>query len=140
MNMKRSTVATASIIASLALLAACGGGGGSTTSPLPGGGSTPTPAPTATPQHALQLSKNTLTFTSNAPQTIVANDTLYTGTFSANGCANIVTVTPANASGPQATLTVTPVGAGTCTLTVAESNGMNATISITATLTQGTIQ
>jgi hypothetical protein len=62
-----------------------------------------------------------------------------TDTCSPGGGA-IATITPASASGPNATFTVTPQSAGTCTVTVHDAFGQTAPVSVTVTTTGLTVQ
>ncbi len=148
MKNTKSRIPTFLLIASSALFAACGGGGagggGSAASTVPtiAQTSVPTSSPNGGPVtiDGITLSTGSLSFTSQTPQTFDASDKNYSGQFTVSGCAGIVKVTSANYSGPQATFTVTPVAGGTCSLVVGEKNSNSAALSITATITQGTIQ
>ncbi|MBV9407856.1 MAG: hypothetical protein JO164_03475, partial [Candidatus Eremiobacteraeota bacterium] len=109
----------------------------------PGSGATPTPTPTPTPA-ALGVTPSTLSFTTaGSAQPFTANENAYAGTLTAaNGspsCAGIATVSPATATGPSGAFTVTAVAAGQCQLTVKDTNGQTATVTVYVTTTGGTI-
>lgn len=87
------------------------------------------PYPVATPF--------SLTFTttgSQAAQTFTASEQQYSGSFTvdASACSGIVTV--ANGSQPN-TFTVTPVGVGTCNLTLSDTNGRNTAVGVSVATT-----
>jgi hypothetical protein len=76
-------------------------------------------------------------------QTFTASETGYPGTFTQTNTCNpsggtIATVSPASGTAPV-TFTVTPQSAGTCTITVSDSNGQSAGLTVTVTTTSGVI-
>ena len=150
---RRLRTSTLAALCALAATAGCGGGGG-------GGGSapvtTPTVAPTATPTptplgalvfdgaNGAPLAGLTLagTGTANA-QTFVAARSGDTGTFrESDDCAkaNVAGVVPASAAGPQATFTVTPLGAGKCTVTITAADGASVALPVGVTTTEFPVQ
>ncbi|MBV8580231.1 MAG: hypothetical protein JOZ86_06305 [Candidatus Eremiobacteraeota bacterium] len=148
------TAALACAVAGGAMFAGCQGGGATAPvfstgtaapTPTPTLTPTPTPTPTATPTPSvLGVTPNTVAMTvvgATAPFT--ASETAYTGTLTAaNGtpsCSGIATVAPATASGPSGNFTVTAVAAGQCQLTVKDTNGQTATVTVYVTTTGGTI-
>lgn len=73
-----------------------------------------------------------------------ATETGYGGAFNASSvaptsCTGIATFSPATANGPTASIAVTPVAAGMCTIVVTDTIGQRATVSISVTTTTGTI-
>lgn len=97
---------------------------------------TATPAPTPTPAPGqLTTSTSALNFTSAASQTFTAAETSYSGTFSATiDDPTIATVTQSGN-----TFTVTPKAAGTATITVHDANGQTHAVSVTVTLSNGSL-
>jgi hypothetical protein len=130
----RSLHILVSSVALCALATACGGGS-TASAPLPA----TTPPPT-TPG-ALVLTPTTLNFLASgasSAQTFSADETGYTGAFTeTDTCNALATVSTPSSSGPAATYTVVPLGAGTCTITIRDSNGQKHTIAVSLTLTQG---
>ena len=104
-------------------------------------GPTPTPTPSATPAPGpIVLTPSSLSFTSTGTaynQTSTASETHYTGTFSstATTCGGIATIAAGGA-----TFTVTPQGAGTCAFTISDTHGQTAQLSVTVTVSSGTIE
>jgi hypothetical protein len=98
-------------------------------------GPTPTPSPTPAPP-ALNVNPATLSFDATGAsyaQTFAVTQT-GTGAFKENDtCASIATVTSASWSAPSATGTVTPLAAGTCTVTITDSYNQIKTVGITVT-------
>lgn len=87
----------------------------------------------------LNLTPPTLTFSGTAtPQTLTAQEDFYTGPFTVKDptCAGIVTVT-GGGNGPTQVYTVTPNGAGSCSVTVQDNHGGFDTSTIT--VSNGTI-
>ena len=92
------------------------------------------------------LSPTSLSFLatgSGFAQTLRASETGYNGTLSQTNTCNpsagtIATVSPASGSAPV-TFTVTPQGAGTCTITVSDTNGQSTALTVTVTTTSGVI-
>ena len=67
-------------------------------------------------------------------QTFAASESNYTGTFTQSNTCNpsggaIAAITPASGTAPV-TFTVTPQGGGSCTVTVSDSNGQNAPVTV----------
>jgi hypothetical protein len=148
-------------LAASTFVAGCGGGSSSnlsgaiptarpTASPTPGPTLAPTATPTASPTPtatasatpaALTVAPTALAFdatgSANA-QTFVATDANYSGPLTeTDTCANVATVTPTTATGPGATFTVSPVGAGSCAITITDNRNYSAVESIGVTLTTG---
>jgi hypothetical protein len=76
-------------------------------------------------------------------QTFSASEANYSGTFTQNNTCNpnsgtIATISPASGSAPV-TFTVTPQAAGSCTVTVMDTNGQSKQLTIGVTTTSGTI-
>jgi len=119
-------------VALCALVTACGGGSSSSPNTTP---------PTTAPTSPLVLAPTSLTFVAggaNAAQTVTVTETGYTGAFTeTDTCSALATVTTQNASGPSATYTVTPLAAGTCTITAHDTNGQKGAVAVGITLTQG---
>jgi hypothetical protein len=115
-------------IAGLAALAGHGGGGGGGGS---GGGGGPPPSP---PPGVLSTNPTSLDFASQsaAPQTFTASESNYTGDISAavTGNTGVATVSGSgNGPGPV-TFTVTPVAAGSTTITVSDAHGGNVAVQV----------
>jgi hypothetical protein len=141
------------VLAASTFVAGCGGGSSSnlsgaiptarpTASPTatPTASPTPTATATATPA-ALTVAPTALAFdatgSANA-QTFVATDANDNGPLTeTDTCANVATVTPTTATGPGATFTVLPVGAGSCAITITDNRNDSAIESIGVTLTTG---
>ena len=128
-------IATPGVLA--VLLSACGGGGG-------GSAAAPAPVNSNSPG-TMVITPSALTVDSMTPVTFSVHDASYSGSFSeadqaSAPCANIAKVVATQPAAPTATFTVTPVNAGQCGITVWESNGSTATLSIVVTITNGTLQ
>jgi hypothetical protein len=145
---------TRSILASLicaAGLAACGGGGASAPAPIPvsPAPSTPAATPTASPtpnSAAPHASVTGVSFSSNATTTFTVTESAYTGAFHESDTCNPLTGeiaavssagAPANGS---ATYSVTPIGAGTCQITVTDDAAASVTIPVTVSTAALTVQ
>lgn len=117
-----------------------------TPSPIPT--STPTPAPTATPIPtpapiataglgpvvASPTSINFIALGAAAAQTVGASQSGYAGAFAQSStCAAIATVIPASAPANAPQFTVTPVAAGSCTLTISGGQSQSVDVSIAVT-------
>ncbi len=78
------------------------------------------------------VTPTSLTFSgSTASQSFLATDPFFTGTLSASSDNTAVaTVAPASASGPSATFNVTPVSEGSAHITVSDTLGQSAQVSI----------
>lgn len=106
-----------------------------TASPAPG--PTPSPVPTASPTLGpLAVVPTSLTFNAgtSATQTLMMTDTLK-GPYLAAGCSGIV-----SASVSGATVSVTAVGGGRCTLTISDVFGRNVGVPISATAASVPVQ
>jgi|GEM_PF-3412419 len=117
------------------------GGSIATPSPSPSPTTAPTPTPTPAP---LAVSPASLSFTASGAsyaQTFAASESGYTGAFTETDTCNpgtaIATVSAASGPGPTATFTVTPQSAGSCVVTVHDTNGQTSTVTIGVTITQG---
>ena len=115
-----------------------------TPTPVPTATPTATPAPTPTPASPIGITPYRLNFygAGNAySQTFNVSESGYSGTFTESDTCNgtIATLSPTSAGGPSAAFTVTPQGAGNCTLTIKDSNGNSAAVSVTVTISQGVI-
>lgn len=113
-----------------------------TTAPTASPTSSPTTAPTSSPTTApasIVLTPSTLSFTSTgsgANQTFSASETGYAGAFTVGACTGGSTPVATVVAGPNANqFTVTPVVAGTCTISVRDTNGQSATETVTVTTT-----
>jgi hypothetical protein len=148
-----SRVALAALLFSTgSVLASCGGSAatfGALAAPTPAATSTPTPSPSqspspspspaATPAGAIVLSPSSLAFvaagSANA-QTFAASETGYSGAFTeSDTCPSIATIAQTSA-----TFTVTPVAAGSCIVTVADSHQQKSTVTISVTTSGAVIQ
>lgn len=119
-----------------ALLSACGGAGGGGGG---GGGNNGGGGVVQQPQ-GVQLSVASMSFLgvgSSLAQTIVASEVNYSGAFSASSttCTGIASI--ALQSGSTTTFSVTPVGAGTCSFSIADT--MNQSKSFTVMVTTTTV-
>jgi len=92
----------------------------------------------------LALSPSSLAFTASGAsyaQTFAASEPGYTGAFTETDTCNpgtaIATVSAASGPGPTANFTVTPQSAGSCTITVHDTNGQTSTVTVGVTITQG---
>jgi hypothetical protein len=125
------------VLAGLCLATGCSGGSGNATQPIVPGG----PTPTAVPTGSVSLQPSTLAFIttgSGAAQTSTASETGYDGTFTvtATTCDGIASVSPTSTS----VFTVTPDSNGTCTITISGAPGESATLSVSVTLSGGSLQ
>jgi hypothetical protein len=119
--------------------------------PLPTAVPTATPAPTATPvptpvpPAALTAPGGTSVAMTKAGQTgtFSVSENGYSGTFTAsNGspsCSGIATFTPATATGPTATFTITALAAGICQIKVQDTNSQTVAATVTVTTTTGNV-
>lgn len=102
-------------------------------------GQTASEGVTVTPvvQPPLAVTPSSLTLNGTTPGQFTASETGYTGPFTIGTCTQnsqtIATVSPSTANGPSATITVTPVKAGSCTIAVADNHGQTASVSVTVT-------
>ncbi|HTV92868.1 MAG TPA: hypothetical protein VMG98_09150 [Verrucomicrobiae bacterium] len=89
----------------------------------PTGSATATPTPTAPPPGVLSANPTTLSFYStgaSAAQTVLVQQTNFSGTLSeSDTCSGIVSISPTSSTSPYGA-TVTPVAAGTCTITFSD--------------------
>lgn len=115
--------------------------GGSVPSPTPTPSPTPSPTPTPAP---LAVSSAALSFTASGAsyaQTFAVSELGYTGAFTETDTCNpgtaIATVSAASGPGPTANFTVTPQSAGSCAITVHDTNGQTSTVTVGVTITQG---
>lgn len=76
-----------------------------------------------------------------AAQSVTVGETNYTGTFSYTACnqgaTTVASLSPAAIAGPSASLTITPLAAGTCTVNVSDS--LNQSNSFTVNVTTASI-
>lgn len=113
----------------------------SATSPSSGPSSSPSssptasPTPTAPPPGVLSANPTTLSFYasgSNAAQTVLVQETSFSGSLSeTNTCSGIVTISPTSSTSPYSAV-VTPVAAGTCTITFSDGT-QTAPVGVTVT-------
>jgi hypothetical protein len=113
---------------------------------------TATATPTASPVPSLAASPTSLTFnntgyncgaagSATCAQSFTAGESGYSGHLNASsGNTGIVTLTPAQGSGPSAAFTVMPVSAGTTTITITDANGKTATVGVTVSTMPVTVQ
>jgi hypothetical protein len=85
---------------------------------------------------------NGLTFTAVGAanvQSLTASETGFSGTFTITGCGSptIVTVFPGSGAGPSFATAVTPVGGGTCSLSITDGIGGTVAVPITVTTAVG---
>lgn len=98
----------------------------------------PSAKPSGTPSAALDAAPATLTFTTvgaSSAQTFAATESAYTGTITeTDTCSGLATVAATGGtSGASVTFGVTPSAVGTCTVTVHDSYGQKAAVSISIT-------
>jgi len=96
---------------------------------------TATPTPTPPPPGVLSVNPTTLSFYTtgaSAEQTVFVQETDFSGTLSeTDSCSGIVTVSPTSSSSPYSAI-VTPVAAGTCTITFTDGT-KTAPVAVTVT-------
>lgn len=89
-------------------------------------------------QPLLTATPSSLTLNGNTNGTFTVSETGYTGSFTIGPCQSggqtVATAAPTTAAGPSATITVTPVTAGTCTLAVSDTNGQTTNVTVTVNL------
>jgi len=111
--------------------------GGSVSTPPPSPSPSPTPAPLAVSPAGLSFTASGASYA----QTFAASEPGYTGAFTETDTCNpgtaIATVSAASGPGPTANFTVTPQSAGSCTITVHDTNGQTSTVTVGVTITQG---
>ncbi|MDQ6779787.1 MAG: hypothetical protein M3Z37_01355 [Candidatus Eremiobacteraeota bacterium] len=87
------------------------------------------------PPGTLTANPGTLQFlnTGASSQSFTAAETNYSGPIftAAPSCTSVASVTPATGSGPSQDFTVTPVGAGSCTIIVTDDHGGTQSVSVT---------
>ncbi len=96
---------------------------------------TPAPSPTLAPG-AVTLAPASLSFTASGAanaQGVTVSQTNYAGAFTASttACSGVATI----ASTGSAAFSVTPVGAGTCSFTIAGGNNTTGTLNVVVTTT-----
>jgi hypothetical protein len=86
------------------------------------------------PANTVELSVSQVTFTGDAPQTVQISQPGYSGTFTEkNTCLGIARVTFRDNAGGRAALVVTPLGKGTCTITITGGGGASAKLAVEVT-------
>jgi hypothetical protein len=125
---------------SIALLAACSGGSGYIT-----GANAPDLDASLTVRSALRANPGSITFQSGKPRKVTVTQPGYTGSFSKRDTCNpfageIAAVTSGTASPGSATYIVTPVGAGTCAITVRDKQGKSVNVVVKVTTAAVTVQ
>jgi len=120
-------------------LTSCGGGGSVT----PGAPSTMA-SPTQSPS-SIVASTTSVAFSSGSAQNFTVSESGYAGSFTESDTCNpyagrIATVVSAGSSSGSQTYTVTPDGAGTCEVTVRDTQGNSVAISVTVTVAAITVQ
>ncbi|TAM58815.1 hypothetical protein EPN52_09200 [bacterium] len=99
---------------------------------------------TLTPYGSIVMSPSSVAFTSTgaSPQTVQASQAGYSGALSANfaSCSSIASVNQVGTGTNPLTLSVAPVGAGTCSVTISGGFSKTATLTITVTTTTITVQ
>jgi len=133
-----STTLTVSTNRSRTFPVVVGAGSGSaspSSSPSPSPSPSPTATPTAPPPGILSANPTTLSFYSTGAsyaQSVLVQQTDFSGTLSeTDTCLGIATISPASSASPY-TATVTPVGAGTCTITFSDGT-QTVPVSVTVT-------
>lgn len=111
-------------------------------SPTPTAPTTPTPPPTPTPTPpppgVLSANPSSLAFFAVATQSVLVQETNFSGTLrETNTCSGIATIAPSSSTSPY-TAVVTPVAAGTCTITFTDGT-QTAPVSVTVTAQSFTI-
>jgi hypothetical protein len=129
---QRATLASIVVSAACALgISACTPATGYTAAAV-------TPAPT--PPGALAVKPTSLTFIGTGAAlatTFSASETGYTGAFTeSDTCSGIASV----AAGAAGSYTITPSGAGTCSVTITDSYAQKAAVAVSVTVTGGVIQ
>ncbi|HTJ25545.1 MAG TPA: hypothetical protein VMA36_05200 [Candidatus Limnocylindria bacterium] len=143
---RQRTTALVALSLGAAVLTGCGGGSSSAPA-TPAGPSAAAPGafvfagPSGAPLTALTFAS---AGTASA-QSVVVSRSGDTGTFTqSNTCttatSTIAGISPSSASGPQATFTVTPVAAGSCTVTITAADGTSASLTIGVTTTEFPVQ
>lgn len=136
---RRSIAFLGAALLSGAGLAACGGGGSSApyspATPGPSPSVAVTAVPTASPAPPVpQASLVTLNVTSNAPLAFSVTESGYSGAFTERDTCNPLTgeiaTVAATTSGPRGAYTVTPIGPGTCQITVSDASGGSTGVSV----------
>jgi hypothetical protein len=96
--------------------------------------------PTPTPPGALAVKPTSLTFIGTGAAlatTFTASESGYTGAFKeSDTCSGIATV----AAGAAGAYTITPSGAGSCSVTIADSYAQKAVVAVSVTVTGGVVQ
>ena len=142
----------------IGLASACGGGGAgtagfvdppsptstpiSTATPTPTPTSKPTATPTPTPTPPpLLASPSVLNVESTGSQQITATEIGYRGSFAVTASdASVVTVTtPIQSTSDKTSIPIMVVNAGTATITIRDTYGQSASVSVTVTLVPVTI-
>jgi hypothetical protein len=125
---------------SVLLLAACGGGSGYVT-----GANAPDVSAAIASRAALHANPSSITFKSGKARRVVVTEAGYSGSFSERDTCDpfageIAAVTREAASAGKITYTVSPLGAGTCTITVLGSKSKSIRIAVKVTTAAITVQ
>ncbi len=103
-------------------------------------GATATPTPASTPLGAITVNPTSLAFIGTGAALalpFIASETGYTGVYTeSDTCSGIATVT----AGAAGHYTITPSGAGTCSVTIADTFAQKASVAVSVTVTGGVIQ
>ena len=87
--------------------------------------------PTGAPSGSVHLSVSSLVFRTDSPVTVKVSQSGYGGAFTqTNTCSGIAKVKLENNAGGSASLVVTPIAAGKCTITVTGGGGQSAKVSV----------
>lgn len=126
-----------------ALLAACGGGSSTPAAPVLSVSASPSPSPSSGAPVA--ISPATLSFASSSAQRLAVSESGYTGAFSESDTCNpysgeIAAVVAGSNGAGSATYAVTPVAAGTCTITITDATGRAAGVDVTVSTAAITVQ
>lgn len=134
------------LFALVIVLAGCGGGGAGSPASPPANTQTsvPSPAPSATGSSP-QLSTTNVVLQSAAAQQVAVTEPGYTGNYAESDTCNppagqiAVIAAVSNANG-SANYSVTPINAGSCTVTISDSAGRSSSVSVSIAAAAITVQ
>ena len=130
----------------VALLAACGGGSSTPLAPATAASTSPSPSPSASGgAGSPAVSTSTLSFVSGAAQNVTVTESGYSGAFTESDTCNpysgeIASIAAGAKSAGSATYAITPIGAGTCTITFADAAGHTTGVNVTVSTAAITVQ
>ena len=80
---------------------------------------------------SLTVAPGSMTFNNTNAKDLTISETAYPGQFTTSGCSGIVSINPSIGNGPSATLSVSPVSSGSCTITVSDDHGNSKNVNVT---------